>query len=90
MSTTIRLLHVLSALIVYPTKHEYINSINPFHSMRPCLWSLSNSVSAMLRAFDPNGYTLALPALNFSSQLTIGGMFVYLLSGRSIIVSVLV
>ena len=36
MSTTVHFLHVLSALVVYPTMHECVNGVDPLHSMCPC------------------------------------------------------
>ena len=35
MSTTVRPLLVLFALVVHTTKHEYVNGIGPLQSMRP-------------------------------------------------------
>ena len=37
ISTTVRLLRVLSALVVHTRKYEYVNSMDLLHSMRPCL-----------------------------------------------------
>ena len=53
MSTTVRPLHMPFALIVYPTMHKYVNGVDPLHSMRPCLWSLSNPVFTILWSFGP-------------------------------------
>ena len=66
MFTTMRPLHVVSALVVYTIKHEYVNGVNSPHSIRPCLGSLSNFVSIILRFFGLSRYTLALPAMSFS------------------------
>ena len=35
MSITVRLLHVLSSLVVYITKHAYMNGVGLLQSMRP-------------------------------------------------------
>ena len=55
MSTIVHPFCVLSALVVYLTKHGYVNGMNPFHSMHLCSWSLSNSVLIISRSFGPFG-----------------------------------
>ena len=37
MSITVRLLHVLPALVVHTTKHGYVNDVDPLHFMHLCL-----------------------------------------------------
>ena len=65
MSITVCHLHVPSALVVYTTKHGYVNGVGPLQSMRLWQWGLSNSVLTILQSFGPSVYILALPALNF-------------------------
>ena len=77
MSTTMRPLRVPFAFVVHIIKHGYVNGVGLVQSMRPWKWSQSNSMSTILQSFGPNKYILALPALNFSFQLTISGMSIH-------------
>ena len=77
MSIIMHPLHVLFALVVHTKKHGYVNGVGLLQSMHPWQWSLSNSVLTILQSFGPSGYTLALPALNFSSQLAISRMSIH-------------
>ena len=78
ISTIVRCLRVLFALVVHPTKHEYVNGVNTFHSMQLCLLSLSNSVLTISWSFGPFGrftvvsvlvYKLGLNCLATSARL---------------------